>query len=593
MKPSSIYNGTDSRGSSRQLKNNSGRLKQKITILVLSLLGISLMPGCKKSFLNRPPLGAPTSGTFYSSDQEILEGTGPLYNGSWGGYNGTSLQYIGDIMGGNSTTDNYQGRGAYLNFAVSATDPSGALQSAYQALWSVVANANVVAYNIKNAAAGASAAGKNEGLAECYFMRAAAYYYLTLAWNNVPIVYDNVTQVGDTTIRRAMLLDDWQFQINDLTWCAQNLPATPIQPARVTKWSAEGMLARAYLVRSGLTGSGGQRNQSDLDSAVKYAEDVAENSGLILDPSYYDLFTSASFSADKVPSECLFALLWVPNGQYFVQNHMQANLAYTPLITQTGDGWGAAFGGSPSLMNWYFNVEPNDTLRRRATVFMPNSFYPDINKAGGGWLVDSTLFNNAQITAPGQPGNGYGSDHAYVKKYVIGSPADNGNLGGTQSENMQTYIFRLDDVYLDLAEAILGNSTSTSDPTALQYFNAIRTRAGLTTKASISFADIFAEKKAEFAFEGHEYYDWKEWYYFDPTDAMAYFTNQNRGNYNITYNGGNSFITFFGSNGLPGTVTYPVTAQTSSLPYPEAELLVAPALALPPVAFDFTKVKYN
>jgi len=569
-------------------------MKHRLTILVLFLLGASLMPGCSKSFLNRPPLGAPTSGTFYATDAEILEGTGPLYDGSWGGYNGTSLQYIGDIMGGNSTTDNYQGRGAYLNFAVNSTDPSGALQSAYQALWSVIANANVVASNIKNAGSGASAAGKNEGLAECYFQRAAAYYYLTLIWGQVPIIYDNINQLSDTTVHRALLTDAWQFQINDLTWCAQNLPAVPVQPGRITKWSAEGMLARAYMVRSGLTGTGGQRNAADLDSALKYGLDVAQNSGATLDPSYYDLFTSGSFSGSKVPSECLFALLWVPNGGYSEQNHMQANLAYSALITQTGDGWGAAFGGSPSLMDWYFNVEPNDTLRRRATVFMPNSFYPDINKAAGGWLVDSTLFNNAAITFPGQQGNGYGSDHAYVKKYVIGSPADNGGIGGTQSENLNTYIFRLDDVYLNLAETILGNNASTSDPQALQYFNAIRTRAGLTTKASITFADILAEKKAEFAFEGHAYYDWKEWYYFDPTDALAYFSNQNRGNYNITYNGGNSFITFFGSNGLPpGPVTYPVTVQTANLPYPEAELLVSPALAEAPVAFDFSKVKYN
>src|SRR5579863_2998214 len=155
-------------------------MKHRLTILVLFLLGASLMPGCSKDFLNRPPLGAPTSGTFYQSDAEILEGTGPLYNGGWGGYNGTSLQYIGDIMGGNSTTDNYQGRGAYLNFAVSATDPSGALESAYQAFWYVVANANVIAGNIKNAGPGASAGGKLEGLAECYFQRAAAYYYLAL-----------------------------------------------------------------------------------------------------------------------------------------------------------------------------------------------------------------------------------------------------------------------------------------------------------------------------------------------------------------------------------------------------------------------------
>src|ERR1700761_1424988 len=145
-------------------------MKRIIKLLTLISLGLTIMPGCKKDYLNRPPEGAPTSGTFYSSDAEILEGTGPLYNGSWGGYNGTSLQYIGDVMGGNSLCDNYLGRGAYLYFSVSATDPSGALESAYQALWSVVANANVVAANIKGAGAGATTAGKNAGLAECYFM---------------------------------------------------------------------------------------------------------------------------------------------------------------------------------------------------------------------------------------------------------------------------------------------------------------------------------------------------------------------------------------------------------------------------------------
>ena len=559
-------------------------------------MGTAIMPGCKKSFLNRPPEGAPTSGTFYASDAEILEGTGPLYNGSWGGYNGTSLQYIGDVMGGNSLCDNYLGRGAYLYFSVSATDPSGALESAYQALWSVVANANVTAYNIINAGSGASAAGKNEGLAECYFMRAAAYYYLTLIWGAVPIIYNNTLQIGDTSITRNLLTDSWQFQINDLTWCVNNLPTTPIQPARVSKWSAEGMLARAYLARSGLTGSGGARNQSDLDSAIYYAGDVCANSGLTLESNYYNLFTSANFSGSNVPQESLFSLLWIPDGQYFVQNHMQANLAYTPSITQTGDGWGAAFGGSASLMAYYFDpANAADTMRRRATVFMPNDFYPDINKAGGGWLVDTTLFNNDAITVPGQPGNGNNNgDHAFVKKYVIGSPADNGDLGAEQSENLNTYIFRLADVYLIYADAILGNNASTTDPRALQYFNAVRSRAGAYTKSSISYADLLLERKIEFAFEGHAWYDWKTWYYFDPNDALNYFSTQNRGEYNITYNGGNTFISYLGSNGLaPGTVNYTIKQQTADLPYPEAESLVSPALALPPTAFDFTKVKYN
>ena len=207
-------------------------MKYKIILIPILALMVLSMSSCKKDYLNRPPLGAPTAGTFYQTDADILSGTGPLYNGSWGGYNGTSLQYIGDVMGGNSLSDNYNGRGSYLNFTVTSTDPSGALQSAYSALWSVVANANVVAYNIQNAEGGASEAGKTSGLAECYFVRAAAYYYLALNWGAVPIIYNNSLQLGDSSIRRNNLSDVWQFIINDLTWAKNNLGATPLQPAR-------------------------------------------------------------------------------------------------------------------------------------------------------------------------------------------------------------------------------------------------------------------------------------------------------------------------------------------------------------------------
>lgn len=573
-------------------------MKPIITILSITLLGGAILPGCKKSFLNRPPLSSPTSGTFYQSDAEILEGTGVEYNASWSGYNGTSLNYIGDVMGGNMTIDNYNGRGAYLNFAVSATDPSGALQSAYQAFWYVVSNANVIAGNIKNAGPGASAGGKTEGLAECYFQRAAAYYYLALNWGAVPIIYDNSAQIGDSTIRRNNLTDVWKFMIMDLSYAAKNLPAAPIQPGRVTKWSAEGMLARAYLIRSGLTGSGGSRNQSDLDSAKYWAGDVAHNSGLSLEPNYYDLFTYQKFSGTTVPDESLFSLLWVPTGQWFVQNHMQANLAYDVKITQTGDGWGGSFGGSASLMAYYMDpANATDTMRRRATVFMPGDFYSDINKPNG-WWVDTALFNSAKIYAAGAQGNGVGNDHAFVKKYVVGSPSDNGGLGAQQDENLNTYMMRLSEVYLIYADAILGNNPSTTDAEALKYFNAVRSRAGANTKNSITYADLVLERKVEFAFEGKAWYDWKSWYYFAPTDALNYFSNQNRGNYNLSPNSFHTFISYFNSDnhpnvdGSPGSVTYPITAAKVDLPFPEAESLVAPALAQSPVPFDFSKIKY-
>jgi hypothetical protein len=569
-------------------------MRQRIKITALSVLIIFLIQGCKKDFLNRPPLSSPTAGTFYANDNDVLSGTGPLYNASWNSYNGTVMNAIGDVLGGNMEWDNYQGRGAYLNFSVSSTDPSGSLAASYNAFWSVVANANVVAYNIQNAAPGASATIKNAGLAECRFMRAAAYYYLALNWGPVPIIYDNINQIGDKSIVRNNLEDVWKFIILDLTWAKNNLPSTPLQPGRITKWSAEGMLARAYLVRSGLGQSGGTRNQADLDSAKFYAGDVCNNSGLSLYPNYYDLFTSKVFSGKSIPQECLFGLLWVPTGSWFVQNHMQANLAYDSKITQTGDGWGSSFGASPSLLQYYFDpANKADTVRRKATFFMPNDYYPDINQAAGGWRVDTTLFNRSKIYTPGAIGNGNAGDEAYIKKYVIGSPADNGGLGGSQNINMHTYMFRLADVYLIYADAILGNQASTSDPEALKYFNLVRSRAGAPTKTSITYDDIFLEKKVEFAIEGHAWYDWKTWYYFNPTRAIQYFNTQDRGNYNISYNNGNPFITFFGPDDkTPGKVTFTITPNTVDLPYPEAEKQVSPNLAAPPAPFDFSKLKY-
>ena len=561
------------------------------TVLIIGLLLTILIiqEGCKKEFLNRPPIDQPTAPTFYKSDEEILAGTGPLYNASWHPYNGTPLQYIGDVMGGNSLSDNYAGRGAFLTFTVPSTD--GSLGSSYSAFWSVISNANIVAYNIKNAAPGASTAGKNAGLAECRFMRAAAYYYLALNFGAVPIIYDNTSQIGDTTIRRNNLDDVWKFMILDLTWAKDNLPTVPAQNGRISKWTAEGMLARAYLIRSGLNQSGGGRNQSDLDSAKFYAGDVCNNSGLELWPNYYELFTSKYFSGNNNNPEALFGLQWVPSGNYFVQNGMQSNLAYDSKITQTGDGWGGSFGASPSLMKYYMDpANKADSIRRRATFFMPNDDYPDINQANGGWHVDTTLFNNARIYNPGEPGNGYGNDRAYVKKYVIGSPADNGGLGGQQNENINTYMFRLAEVYLIYANAILGNNPSTSDAEALKFFNKVRTRAGVATKTSITYDDIFLEKKIEFAFEGHTWYDWKEWYYFNPTAAKNYYNAQNRGTYNISYNNGSPFVTYFGANGLPGEVHYTITDATADLQYPESEILSAPNLTLDPVPFDFSKL---
>lgn len=548
-------------------------MKKLFKYVSFLICGVALVQGCKKDFLNRPPEDATTSGNFYTNDAEVMAGTAPLYNIVWFDYNDKAFLSFEEAHGGNLNCDDADRLG-YIRFAVPATDDI--LPSGYASFWKIVAQSNIIMSNIQNAQSTASPAVKNMGIAECRFMRGMAYYFLVSNWGEVPIIYNNLTQLTDTSIRRNDMASVWELIVKDFTYASKNLPATPYQTGRLTKWAAEGMLAKAFLYRSGVGKSEGSRTQTDLDSAKYYAADIINNSGLTLLPNYYDLFTHAynSTAFQNANPEALFSLLWMPSrSTWGVNNTFQAYVAFTSNITQTGDGWGAAFGASANLLQYYM-AHPEDSIRRRSTFMLPGDDYADLNAKGGGTSVPASNFGTA-------------NDHAYIKKYVIGSPDDNG--GGTQMTAYEnTYMLRLAEVYLVYAEAIMGNSPSTSDGTALKYFNAVRTRAGVPAKSSITFDDIFQEKKIEFAFEGLAWNDWVRWYYFAPDKAKNYFSNQYRGHYTVTYNAGTN---------NPRTYTtkydeakYPITDATIYLPWPETELTAAPQLLKPAVPFDFSKI---
>lgn len=526
---------------------------------------LAVMSSCKKDFLNRPPIDTVTSANFYTNDDEIMAGTAPLYNIVWFDYNDKAFLAFGEARGGNLNSND---RTAYIQFAPSATDVSTLLPG-YKAFYKIIAQSNLTMQGIKNAVnSTASESVKNMAIAECRTMRAMGYYYLVSNWGAVPIIYDNIGQLDNANVRNNT--DDvWKFIILDLRYAVNNLPPVPYQQGRLTKYSAEGLLAKMYLTRAGINASGGARNQSDLDSAKYYAADVCNNSPYSLLPNYGDLFKSADNNSSNNNSESLFALQWMPNASMWgINNSFQAYMAPDPKITQTGDGWGAAQGGSADLVKYYID-HPADSLRRKATLMFNGDFYPDLDQVNGGFNVTNTYIAN-------------------IKKYVIGSPADNGGKGAFMAAYINTYMLRLAEVYLIYAEAIMGNSPSTSDATALKYFNAVRTRAGMPDKASITFADIFQEKRVETAMEGGAWYDILRWYYFDPTDALAYLDNQDKGNYTLTYNAGSQNPRTWAY--VPTPVYYPVTAQTIYLPFPESEMIADPELAKPPVPFDFSKL---
>jgi hypothetical protein len=198
-------------------------------------------------------------------------------------------------------------------------------------------------------------------------------------------------------------------------------------------------------------------------------------------------------------------------------------------------------------------------------------------------------------------------------KQLIGDDADSqGELGVPTIPpqglyGLATHILRLADVYLIYAEAILGNQASTSDPEALSAFNAVRTRAGVTPRTSITFDDVFKERRLELAFEGDFWYDIVRWHYYKPAEALAYLNGQNRktyaglGQYYLD-KGWNSWGTTYPSVGTDGKLSpridteqpdgKPYTDKVFTMPFPTTDLQMNPNLSKDPIDYDISQFHY-
>jgi hypothetical protein len=545
----------------------------------LALIG--LVAACSDDFLERKPLDTIVDANFYQTADQVLAGSAPLYNIVWFAYNDKASHGIGDGRGG-VLSANYSYQLENIQFKTSAATSENI--TSWRAFYNVVGQSNTLINNIKKyAGPNVPASIKNHAIAEARFMRGLAYSYLVQNWGAVPIITDNTTLLQDTTIQRNTVESVWEFICRDLRYGTINLPETPIQTGRLTKWAAEGMLAKMYLTRAGVGKSAGSRDQVYLDSARILAKDVIDKSGKSLVANYEDLFKTKNNNN----SETLFALQWTYNGTWGSQNSVQAFLAYSSSITGFADGWGGDLGASMYILGKYEGLIDNGNTpdtRRKATFMFPGDHYNYVHQQ----VLDPN--GNPQIQELRVPNGGSGyNNRAWVKKYVVGRPEDNDGKVQQQRTEIQTYMLRLADVYLVYAEAILGNASSTIDPQALQYYNAVRTRAGVPAKSSITWDDIFNERHVEFAMEGQLWYDFVRLHYYDPAKAYSILSSQDKGFTRITPDKipDPTKWTIIDEPTSSVAKFYTVDDSNFMIPLPEAELSRAPNLRKSPVPYTF------
>ncbi len=557
--------------------------KTIIQLVPALMLVLAAMQGCKKEFLERPPASAVVDANFYKTDEQVSAATSLLYSQVWFDYNDKAMYNLGDFRGGTAFSA-WNDRG---NVLFNTTGDNGENGASWRAFFNVVGQSNLFLYNIeKYGGPNVSATVKKRSIAEARFMRALAYRFLVMNWGPVPIIENNFDQIYDTSITRNTVPSVWRFITREMRAAAADLPEVAPQEGRLTKWSAEAMLARFYLTRAGVEGSGGQRNQSFLDSAKYFADRVIRSSGKSLLKTYAQLFR---YPYDN-NSESLFELQWVFSGPnvWGTQNSMPEYLAYSPDISF--GGWGGDKGATWWLLDQYdgIDVQPDGKLKGRtidqrlhATFMLPGAYYEEITRVSD---KKKLIF----------PFSGTDQNFLSIKKYVIGSPVDLAGIASQQHYPNNTYMMRLAEMYLIYTEATIGNGNSTTDATAIDYFNKVHTRSGLPPyevggtngTGPLTLDMLFSERFKEFAMEGMSWYDLVTLHYWNPAKAYAILNTQDRG------------LFFAQPDKMPDPTqwTFTKTSWFSErtvnandgnfrLPIPDAELNQAPNLKKPPVDY--------
>jgi len=567
---------------------------KKLNIKSLAIASILLvgMSSCS-DFLNRPAEDTYTTDGFYQTDAQCFQGVNALYNSPWYDFQRGFIK-IGDVLSGNVyySTDN-----AYQSFVLKSSDSD--LKNASASLWSVNAYCNTIIENINMKSGPAvTETTKNTVKGEALTWKAMAYFYLVRCFGAIPIIHSNseiIASSQSNSVYKNKIEDVYTYIVKDLEKAIELLPASNL-PGRIDKYSAYGLLSKVYLTKAGY-GQSGTRNAEDLANAAKYAKLVIEESGRTLMPVYSDIFRLKNNGTQSFVGEDLISWQWTIGSQWTCQNSEQSDLALAGF-SEFADTWGTwvgltidledAFGEDASSL-----TRNNSDARRKATMMMQGDhydyFWTDIGGFDYDWSKPTSSDGKLTVTY----GSGTGSN---CVKNIVGDNADHLAGIGVGMDRMatalSTHLLRLADVYLIYAEAVLGNSASTSDAGALSAFNAVRGRSvsNYTPKTSITFDDIFNERRLELACEGDFWYDFVRLSYYKPDDARARLVAQNRGYWN-------GLEGYYKGTADKSTVTKTVVNISAgnvffSIPFPDTDQSANPNLSKDPVSFDFSTISF-
>lgn len=449
-------------------------------LILLTVISMTFTQ-CKKNPMDvEPTVPISTLDDFYQNETEAVQAVNATYTPLSAIYNG-SAWHLGDIMsddadlGGGGGGDGLE-TAELDNFNITSFNPI--LKLMWAQCYFGILRANLVVNKIPQVPVMSDAVRKRS-LGEGKFLRALYYYHLVRLFGDVPLYTNIINAEEAATIARSPKSQVYDQIIADLKAADTLLPNTysGANKGRASAGTSRGLLAAVYLTLG------------DKTNAAAMAKDVIDHASLY----GYELWTdyADNFNLDKENGkESLFEV------QY-----------------RSGGGQWNDYGAGQKL-NTFFGPRFKDVVQSNGYGWnVPTKDFADsYEKTGSDYSTIIDKRRNRTMWIPGdrwdtytQPAQLAGSPLGLnVKKYFVPITNTLGDNGGWTCA-LNVPIMRYSEVLLTYAEA--AGITS-----GKMYVDQVRARAGLAPlPSSLSPTQyinaIYEERRHEFAFEMHRWYD--------------------------------------------------------------------------------------
>ncbi len=443
--------------------------------LLLTLISLSIL-GCKKDYLNKPPLSDIVEDNFYKTEDDAQKAIVAAYACLQSGHMfKQNFPFMSDLASDDATfrdstfTDHGRELALYDNFGWNPSLLGTSLTEMWGKSYEGIQRSNKVIENVPNISMDQTR--KNQIIAQARFLRGLYYFYLKTLFGKVPL-YPISPKSYEDLFKSEASLEEINQQINDdFNFAIGNLPnAWSIQErGRATKYSAYAFLGKNHLY-----------NQQ-WENAKNAFEKVITESDRALVPKFKDVFAKG-YNSNINTQESLFEIQFrsgfakVAFGNFFTDGGVsgEGNTKNVYYGIRELNPLGGSIIGTKDLYNEF---EPNDPrLKETLWTVGDTALYltNPVLESGYGSAYSSrmSLATTLGRKIPKRVGEFYN-----IKKMTPGQVGTNPLLGSNDDDSPDGIILmRLADVKLMYAEA-LAEAAQAATGQAISQLNDIRRRA--------------------------------------------------------------------------------------------------------------------